>query len=761
MNNRKEVTTTIIEHVLPWVVLAILLVYTYAKFFQNPYLGFRTDARGNIVFVFAHAGTESALRVGDRILQVDSKSWDYYLEDLRNVIFERVPAGETVWLRVERNGQRFTVPWISPGPTFPEILELAISELWLAFVFWGVGTLMLLNLRPKDIRWRLLIAFNYLTAIWLVAGNVSRYHIWEGAILLRMAIWLCVPVYLHLHWEFPRPLGKLPAPVLWTVYLAAGVLAVAQFFQAMPPGLYFMGFLLATGGSLILVIVHAGFQPATRRDLRLLLMVALVAFIPAIALGIIGGILGDPSGSPPALVGGGAILGLPLLPLAHFYAAYRRQLGNLELRINRLVSAYIFLTLLGVALFIPVVFLAVRFSSSEATIILAITASIFAAVMVLWVYPSFQIFLDRRLLGIKLPTKNLQELYSAQITTSTSLSKLLQSLRDEILPSLLIRQFVFLQSDRGSYKVLLATGVDDGQAYNRQELPDLLSWSGHNRPSKWEISNQPYAWALLVLPLKIGEEIIGFWLFGRRDPDDYYSQVEIPMLQSLADQTAIALSNILQTERLKSVYGANINRYEQERSRLARDLHDSVLNEMAALLIGGDTGFLSPKFSQAYETMTEKLREIVNDLRPPMLAFGLKLAFEDFAENLMERNQDSVKIVANIQTESECRYPEVVENNVYRIVQQACENSLRHAHANRVMILGRLYPNKIDITVDDNGIGFDSDISLHLDDMLVNKHFGLVGMFERASLIGGELNINSKPNHGTQVQILWEFRELI
>jgi len=60
----------------------------------------------------------------------------------------------------------------------------------------------------------------------------------------------------------------------------------------------------------------------------------------------------------------------------------------------------------------------------------------------------------------------------------------------------------------------------------------------------------PYPWVRLMLPLKVGEDVLGFWLFGRRDPDDFYSQEELPILKSLADQAAIALSNILQTERL-------------------------------------------------------------------------------------------------------------------------------------------------------------------------------------------------------------------
>jgi signal transduction histidine kinase len=182
---------------------------------------------------------------------------------------------------------------------------------------------------------------------------------------------------------------------------------------------------------------------------------------------------------------------------------------------------------------------------------------------------------------------------------------------------------------------------------------------------------------------------------------------------------------------------------------------------MAALLMRGDAANLSPKFLEAFDELTEKLREIVDDLRPPMLAFGLKLAFEDFADNLVERNQDSVEIQTDIRAKAECRYPDTVENNLYRIVQEACENSLRYAQAKKLLIFGRLSEKQIDIRVEDDGIGLDSDISLKLNDMLANKHFGLVGMFERANLIGAEISIHSQRNQGTRIQVLWKAKEAI
>jgi signal transduction histidine kinase len=76
-------------------------------------------------------------------------------------------------------------------------------------------------------------------------------------------------------------------------------------------------------------------------------------------------------------------------------------------------------------------------------------------------------------------------------------------------------------------------------------------------------------------------------------------------------------------------------------------------------------------------------------------------------------------------------------------------------------ITARLYREKTELQVEDDGIGFDAGNSLKLDDMLVGKHFGLAGMHERASLIGAEVHIHSKLRQGTRIRIIWESKETI
>lgn len=739
-----------VEQALPWIVLAVLLIYTYAKFAEHPYSGFRLSTDGQVFAIYVENTEQPSLMLDDKVLQIGPLSWEDFKSDHRKTLFEGVQPGQVVPLIVERDGQQITIPWVLPGPNPLEILDLIVNEGWLAYVFWLVGTLTLLHLRPKDERWILMVAFNYLTAVWLVAGSgVSFYHIWGSAIVLRMAIWLSVPVYLHFHWVYPKPFRKLPAPVILTGYSIAVVLAITEWFQILPSSTYFLGFLLAVGGSLLLLIAHMIFQVEARRDLRLLMIATFLALIPAAILGIFGTFSEIPT---PA---GAGTIGLPFLPLAYFYASYRRQVGQAEFRVNRLISIYIYSILIGTIAFGLMTLASIWINSKADALLLGALVATLTALVSIWFYPQFQTFVERRLLGIPLPPSNLQEIYSARIATSTSLSNLLELLEAKVLPSLLVRQFVFLQLDDPSPKVLLAKVVTAEEVLNGFNFAQLMAVSGKYRPTQLADNEQPCPWARLVLPLKVGNAVIGFWLLGYRDPDDAYSQAEIPIFQSLANQTAVALSNLLQAERLRAMYQANVNRYEEERKLLALELHDSILNQMAVLMMNMDVPNPSSKFQEAYDDLTQRLREIVSNLRPPMLNYGLKSAFEELADNLMERSKDTASVTIQLQSDGD-RYPPDVELHLFRIVQEACENALRHARAKNIKISGNLDAQVVNLDFQDDGIGFGLGETLNLDTLIARKQFGLAGMIERAAIIGAQVRIEPKPEEGTRIELTWK-----
>lgn len=737
----------ILEISLPWLVLSILLFYTYAKFFQHPY-GFSWGSDGKVYAVFVDQ--PQSIMPGDQLVQVGSLAWEEFQNDLRVILLDGVKVGETVPIIVDRNGERITVQWKLPGINSGEVWEQLASEWPVAYFFWLAGTLTLLFLRPKDERWLLLSVFNFVTAIWLgVGGGASGYHIFYSALILRITIWLSIPVYLHLHWVFPRPLGKLSPILIWGAYVIALGLMVAQWFQLLPSSFYLLGFLIAIVGSIILLIIHAIKQPDVRRELRLLLITMFFILIPLIILGVVQSFPGTIS-----RLGSLALLPFPLLPFAYLYAAYRRQLGGSEMRVNRLISIYLFvIVIFTVGLPLLAVFYNLFVTANNFLLAGTIT-TLLASLVSIWGFSPFQNFVERRLLGITMSGQDLPQIYSARITTSTSIVSLLKLLEDDIFPSLLVTQYAFVRFINGSAEIILSKDLTNDQL-QKEELANLFSplRVDHSHPFSGE--NRPLGWVHLILPLKLDKEMMGAWLLGRRDPDDLYPQAELPILQSLANQTTIALSNILHSDRLLNLYANDIERNEQSRMQLALELHDSVLTQLAILRLNTDEVTLSSKFEDAYKQVSSRLREIVSDLRPPMLIYGLQMAIKSLEDTLMIRTQGTTKVTVDFQNEDGFRYPENVERHMFRIVQQACDNAIQHGRATAINIRAKLESQSIWMMVEDNGAGFDVRGNINLETLLENRHFGLAGMVERATFIGGSVDIDSYPGKGAQVQVTW------
>jgi signal transduction histidine kinase len=288
-----------------------------------------------------------------------------------------------------------------------------------------------------------------------------------------------------------------------------------------------------------------------------------------------------------------------------------------------------------------------------------------------------------------------------------------------------------------------------------QDIPVLIHQAGKFRPpSPVETDASFYPWCRLVLPLSVEGQMIGLLMFGQREVDDYYGLNEINVLMTLANQTALALTNIGQAERLQIYYRAGIEREEAEYIRLAHELHDEVLGQMALLAMSIDEEHTDPQFTTAYQNAVERIRSIIGGLRPGLLMYGLYPAFETLVDEIAAQGNSQVSIALEIE-KTGTRYSPEVELHVYRIVQQACQNALQHAHAKTIRIRGRLDADHLEIYVQDDGIGFLVKNQFDLNWLLANRHYGLVGMHERAALIQAQLEFKSQPGQGMMAHLFY------
>jgi signal transduction histidine kinase len=431
------------------------------------------------------------------------------------------------------------------------------------------------------------------------------------------------------------------------------------------------------------------------------------------------------------------------------------QPGKLVIRANRLVSSLLFFILVGGGMSLLIISADAELNFIGDTTVVGVSAALLCGIITAAAYRPFQGWVERRLLSMPLPRTHLMETYAARITTSLERKRLIRLLRDEVLPTLLVRQSALLWfEEEGATGVLFASGVSGKDLPSKESFPGLLAEERVYRPPPSAGAPLPYAWVRLILPLKVGDEVIGAWLLGSRDPDDFYAPGEIPILQALADQTAIALTNILQAEQLRAIHQANINRQEVERAQLALMLHDEVLNELAGLGMQADRPDFSERFLEALESLNARIRETISGLRPMALNYGLGPALEEYGEELAAQVNGGPRIEMGIQC-SGVRYPAECESHLYWIVRQACENVVQHAQASRLYVRGNLEAEQIRLVVEDDGIGFHGSRDMDLLELLAGQHYGLVGMRERAAILGAELEIHSEAGRGTTVSVVY------
>jgi signal transduction histidine kinase len=196
---------------------------------------------------------------------------------------------------------------------------------------------------------------------------------------------------------------------------------------------------------------------------------------------------------------------------------------------------------------------------------------------------------------------------------------------------------------------------------------------------------------------------------------------------------------------------------EQERSRLARELHDSVTQtvfsmnltvQSASLLLERDPGRAADQLERLEELAASAMREIqalISQLRPRSVAeAGLPVALRQLAAERLER--DGLHVT--VEVEGELALAEAVAAGLYRIAQEALTNVAKHAGTQQATVRLNLTPAISFLEIEDRGLGFDPQLA-----MTLRGHLGLSGMAERARELGWQLSIESQPERGTRVRV--------
>ncbi len=290
---------------------------------------------------------------------------------------------------------------------------------------------------------------------------------------------------------------------------------------------------------------------------------------------------------------------------------------------------------------------------------------------------------------------------------------------------------------------------------------------------KDECQSHPSPMVLLSLPLAVRDQVIGSLVLGRGEAREPLPMAELQLVSAAAQQLGLSLENARLYEEaqaregllgrlLRQVVGAQ----EAERQRIARELHDATGQSLAAISLGlrGVETVLARDGSPAVAPVQElgsysaqalgELRQIIADLRPSHLDdLGLVPALRWYLQKYSERRGIRTRLLTSGDA---LRLPAEYETVLFRITQEALTNIAKHAEATQTTVTVSLGEPDIHLTIEDDGRGFDPSTlrqSAALQSATLPGGWGLVGMQERAGLLGGRVVIDSQPDQGTRIHV--------
>ncbi|MDR7433885.1 MAG: histidine kinase [Armatimonadota bacterium] len=270
--------------------------------------------------------------------------------------------------------------------------------------------------------------------------------------------------------------------------------------------------------------------------------------------------------------------------------------------------------------------------------------------------------------------------------------------------------------------------------------------------------------ALLLAPLTVKEDLLGT-LATSRDLSCPFSEADLSLFTAIATHLAYCMENFRLFKEVKEkeeVRGQLLTKLitaqEDERRRIARELHDEVTQALSGLVMSLNAamenapeemrGRLASMHAVAEATL-EEVRRIIHALRPSILDdLGLVHALRWHAKTYLEMAGVAVNFHAI--GLSEARLPSALETAIFRVAQEAITNIARHAQAKHVDIRLEFCGDRLSLLVQDDGIGFDEASVLG---QKGRPSLGLLGMRERVTLLGGKFHLESKPGRGTKIYL--------
>jgi signal transduction histidine kinase len=662
-----------------------------------------------------------------------------------------------------------------------------MSIIPVALSFWLLGTIVL-AFGQRDSLVYLFFLFCQATTIILGLGAASSYAPTWGWWLFGLLLWWIGPLTFHTHLALSASDGsKLHIRFLYSVYFFALVFTCMDLIrlnlEIAGPMLTFKylwvgAFILSSAGHLISTSLRRTSVEHQRRT-RIAGISALVAIMPFVFFSLI----------PDAFTGKFILpyeitfLALPIIPLGYCYAILRYRLVRIERVISqsaaRALAIFMIIILYGfVYIFTSNSFprTGTHYSIFELVTLLSMVFSAHPIYQGLyrWIYLVFYGGWSYERLAVNRISQDLKHVKGDTYSIAQTLCQTLQrTMRLEYVNLLLSDGCLITTNKEGSSsnealsfhaqqvmdlfdKLREKTDSELGPG---EELKEFLSTVGFEnwqllgqRPQLWLLFGGSRNWqGLLVLGSK----------YGRGD----FEAKDLEILEVVLRQAGAALENerLLEEVRQRSNQIRDLSRKvmwtrEVERKRIARDLHDLVIQTLVGINFqlssfstrhhAGTAGELQMIRNNLQESLVE-LRGICADLRPPALdALGLVPALEARVTEISSQVPFEISLKSSGLEEDEIS--DEIALCVYRFFQEALMNVQKHSDAGVVMVhLHTDSDHRLQLIIEDDGRGFDAPERLEM--LVTQQHFGLVGLREQVEAVGGQMQIEAGIGQGCRL----------
>jgi len=724
-------------------------------------------------------GERAGLRPGDIVSVVDGRPL------AGAPLYAGKRAGQQVVLTFQRGAETRNATLTLAAPGVADLLW-RLGPVVVALSFWGAGV-VLFTIRPRITVCGAFFLLGQGATVALAAGQLSAINLVWAAHLFYLALLALPPLLAHLCVTLVAPAGRFIRVAPGCLAGLSGLLALPELvaWLAGESGWHIVAFPLTWSAwqtglrlylGLTLLVVALGLactyfttcSADLRRRLRGLAFGTVVGIGPLTLLSLLPEIVWGAGAGLPYQV---AFLFLVLIPLSYSYVIVKHDLTPLDRLLNRSLVIFI-LGLLWAGLYLVGMGLGMMLfrdvSLLQPLVGMLVTMGMAAAFTLL--RERVQRTVDRLFYGGWYDYRTVIAQVSYALGKVTSRQELVEQLVGLAMERLRLQgAALYLRTAEGELALQGCRGL---------EVPEHLSLTSPPAPLPSQIWGEEGGGARSpggegeniahILPLVRERKLLGLFLLGKKQGDDFFDPADTEILRTLGEQAALAAENVSLIDDLRQVLASLeaaqqqlLMAREEERRTLAWELHDGPVQALVALgyqlcTCRDRARRYEPALAEALEDVrleVVRIMRIVRDacaeLRSDVLdVMGLGPAMKQYAHDLMQ--QTGVVVYLDVPRPGP-KLANPLEITLLRVFQEALSNAVEHAGVREVWVCLRLEGKEYELLVWDEGRGF--VVPERLEVLALRGHFGLVTMKERVAAVGGHLEVRSGPGEGTQVRV--------